>query len=114
MNSDSFVNTQRFFRTNFNVGRHGAVPDGKIIGNLVKVFRNTASTQDKIGGRRTTVCTAAIVKRVFDGFFFKQLKEWQRVQGRLLKDVTFHKYQNKFFKVKWHKINFVSMCYLDV
>lgn len=63
-NSDSFAKTQRLFRTHFNVGRHGAVPDRKTIGNWVTLFRNTASTQKRIGGSRKTVRTPANVERV--------------------------------------------------
>lgn len=63
-NSDSFSKTQRLFRKHFNVGRHGAVPDRKTIGNWVSLFRNTASTQKKIGGSRKSVRTLANVERV--------------------------------------------------
>lgn len=63
-NGDSYVRTQRLFRSHFNVGRHGDVPDRSTIANWVRLFKNTSSTQGKPGGSLKTVRTPRNVERV--------------------------------------------------
>lgn len=51
----TYVKSQRLFRTNFNIGRHGDVPDHSTIANWLSLF--TGSTQGKTGGSLKIVCT---------------------------------------------------------
>lgn len=63
-NSDSYVKTQRLFKSHFNLGRNDGVPSRKTIANWVSLFRNTATTQKKTGGSNKTVRTPANIERV--------------------------------------------------
>lgn len=61
-NSDSFVKSQRLYRSNFNVGRHGNVSSRKTTANWVSLFRNAAIVRKKIVGSAKTVRTTENVE----------------------------------------------------
>lgn len=62
---DSVIATQRAFRNQFDVGRHGAVPDGRTIRRWVLHFRETGSAlKRKSTGRPRTVRTPENVNAV--------------------------------------------------
>lgn len=51
----TYVQSQRLFRTNFNIGRHGDEPERSTVANWLSLF--TGSTQGKTGGSLKIVCT---------------------------------------------------------
>lgn len=64
-NGDSVVKTQRVFRFQFNVGRHGAVPSRNTILRWVRNFRLTASAcKKKPPGQVRSVRTPENIERV--------------------------------------------------
>lgn len=63
-NGDTFLKTQRFFGSHFNVCRHENVPSRKTIVNWVSLFRNTGTTQQKTGGSIITVHTPENIEMV--------------------------------------------------
>lgn len=63
---NSFVKTQRWFRSYFKVGRHGNVPSCKTIVNWKSWFRNATTTQMKTCGSTKTVRTPENVERYLE------------------------------------------------
>jgi hypothetical protein len=105
-NNDSIVATQSIFRRQFNLGRHGKVPDGSTITRCVSSFRLTASAcSRKPGGSERTVRTPEMIENAHAAVLRSPRKSARRHSTALgISDRSFRRILHQDFNFHPYKL----------